>query len=115
MEGVIFDKKNNIIPNSNGCVLSAVVFKKNWILMNCYQDKEDMVEVGLYVTGWIKTGPVGVVDTTLKDSLVFQMDFLFCNNKKETYVNIKQHYLKGYFEEKEDPRGRNYYCIECFY
>jgi len=36
MEGVIFDKKNNIIPNSNGCVLSAVVFKKNWILMNCY-------------------------------------------------------------------------------
>jgi len=30
-----------------------------------------MVEVGLYVTGWIKTGPVGVVDTTLKDSLVF--------------------------------------------
>jgi len=31
-----------------------------------------MVEVGLYVTGWIKTGPVGVIDTTLKDSLVIK-------------------------------------------
>jgi len=79
IEDIIFDKKNNIIPNSNGCVLST--------------EKEDMVEVGLYVTGWIKTGPVGVVDTTLKDSL-------------ETYVNIKQHYLKGYFPEKEDPREK---------
>ena len=57
IENVIFDKKAHIIPNSNGCVLA--------------EGKEDMVEVGLYVTGWIKTGPIGVIDTTLKDSLVF--------------------------------------------
>ena len=29
-----------------------------------------MIEVGIYVAGWIKTGPIGVLDTTLKDSIV---------------------------------------------
>jgi len=77
IENVIFDKKNHIIPNSNGCVLA--------------EGQEDMIEVGLYVTGWIKTGPIGVIDTTLKDSL-------------ETFVNVKQHHLKGLLREKEDPK-----------
>ncbi len=69
IEGLIFDENNNIVPNSNGCVISAVVYYSIEILI-LIKEHDDMVEVGLYVTGWLKTGPVGVVDTTLKDSLV---------------------------------------------
>jgi len=42
------------------------------------------------VTGWIKTEPIDVIDTTLKDSI-------------ETFANLKQHYLKGYLEPKPNP------------
>jgi hypothetical protein len=41
--------KGNKLPNSNGCVLKS----------------EDKVDIGLYASGWCKSGPQGVIDQTL--------------------------------------------------
>jgi len=63
---VPFDAKRNIIPHSFGCV----------------KDPEtDQLQVGLYCAGWIKRGPVGIIDATLRDSM-------------ETFRMIK-HHLEG--------------------
>ena len=63
MEGVPFDHKRSVIPHEFGCV----------------KDPETgELDVGLYVAGWIKRGPVGIVDATLRDSI-------------ETFKMVKHH------------------------
>ena len=54
MDGVPFDHKKSVIPHEFGCV----------------KDPESgELDIGLYVAGWIKRGPVGIVDATLRDSM----------------------------------------------
>lgn len=54
MDGVPFDHRRNVIPHEFGCVKNP---------------ETDELDVGLYVAGWIKRGPVGIVDATLRDSM----------------------------------------------
>lgn len=63
MEGVPFDHKRSVIPHEFGCVKDP---------------KTGELDVGLYVAGWIKRGPVGIVDATLRDSI-------------ETFKMVKHH------------------------
>ena len=64
MAGVPFDHKKNVIPQNFGCVI----------------DPEDgnKPQIGLYVAGWAKRGPVGIIDATLRDA-------------KETFGIVKHH------------------------
>ena len=54
MSGIPFDHKRAVIPHEFGCVKDPETGK---------------LSVGLYVAGWIKRGPVGIVDATLRDSM----------------------------------------------
>ena len=63
-ENLPFDYKNGVIPNHSGCMLTA--------------PGSESFQVGKYVAGWIRDGPIGVIDTTLKGS-------------EETWVNMRRH------------------------
>jgi len=63
-DNVPFDDEKGIIPNSNGVMLT----EKN----------SQYAQIGKYVAGWIRQGPIGVIDTTLKGS-------------EETWVNMRRH------------------------
>lgn len=76
MPDVPFDKKKNIIPNSFGCIKNT---------------ETDKLEVGLYCAGWVKRGPVGIIDATLRDSM-------------ETFRMIKHHLENDLLTEKLTPR-----------
>ncbi|KAJ1644078.1 NADPH-adrenodoxin reductase [Coemansia asiatica] len=52
LEGAPFDFKRHIVPNIAGRVVD---------------DKNELVQ-GLYVAGWLKRGPVGVIATTMQDA-----------------------------------------------
>lgn len=72
MNGVPFDHRRNVIPHEFGCVKDPVTEELN---------------VGLYVAGWIKRGPVGIVDSTLRDSM-------------ETFRMLKHHLENDMLPEK---------------
>jgi NADPH-dependent glutamate synthase beta subunit-like oxidoreductase len=76
MPGVPFDTKRNVIPNSFGCVKDPTSSK---------------LEVGLYCAGWVKRGPVGIIDATLRDSM-------------ETFRIIKHHLEGDLLPERLTPR-----------
>jgi hypothetical protein len=46
----------------------------------------------MYCAGWIKGGPVGVIDQTFASS-------------QETIVNLKNHILAKILPSRDDPRG----------
>ena len=71
MDGVPFDSKKSVIPHEYGCVKDPETGK---------------VDIGLYVAGWIKRGPVGIVDATLRDSM-------------ETFKMVKHHLENDYLVE----------------
>jgi NADPH-dependent glutamate synthase beta subunit-like oxidoreductase len=81
LEGVPFDRKTNTIPNSFGCVVDPA---------------SGELQVGLYCAGWVKRGPVGIIDATLRDSL-------------ETFRMIKHHLendlLKGSSTTTDEVRA----------
>ncbi len=52
LDGVPFDDRRNVIPNAEGRVL----------------DPEGAPVPGLYVAGWIKRGPTGIIGTNKKDA-----------------------------------------------
>ncbi|WP_417556010.1 FAD-dependent oxidoreductase [Microbacterium sp.] len=54
LPGVPFDKKHGVIPNREGQVLEA---------------KSNQRVPGIYVTGWIKRGPVGLIGHTKSDAM----------------------------------------------
>jgi ferredoxin/flavodoxin---NADP+ reductase len=54
LEGVPFDKKHGVIPNREGQVLA--------------KDSNERVH-GVYATGWIKRGPVGLIGHTKSDAM----------------------------------------------
>ncbi|VAH58539.1 unnamed protein product [Triticum turgidum subsp. durum] len=52
IEGLSFDKYRGVVPNLRGRVL-------------CSESETATVELGLYVVGWLKRGPTGIVATNL--------------------------------------------------
>ena len=72
----IFDQKNRVMSNSHGCVL--------------VESQSDKFMMGVYCSGWVKTGARGIIDATMKGS-------------EETYVNLKHHLKNHRLVEKEDP------------
>ncbi|KAF9572198.1 hypothetical protein EC968_010135 [Mortierella alpina] len=52
IQGVPFDERKGIVPNMDGKVLDA----------------EQNVVPGLYASGWLKRGPIGVIATTMADA-----------------------------------------------
>jgi ferredoxin--NADP+ reductase len=52
LEGVPFDDRRNVIPNVDGRVVDA----------------DGTAVPGLYVAGWIKRGPTGIIGTNKKDA-----------------------------------------------
>jgi ferredoxin--NADP+ reductase len=53
LDGIPFDEKRGVIPNREGQVL----------------DDHDQVLSGVYATGWIKRGPVGLIGHTKSDAM----------------------------------------------
>jgi ferredoxin--NADP+ reductase len=53
LPGIPFDKKHGVIPNHEGQVL----------------DEENHIVPGVYATGWIKRGPVGLIGHTKSDAM----------------------------------------------
>jgi len=65
IEGLPFDGRRCVVPNDHG-----------------------YVEPGVYTAGWLKRGPVGIIDSTLRDSVA-------------TYRIIKHHIEQGEVESKD--------------
>jgi ferredoxin--NADP+ reductase len=53
LDGIPFDDKRGVIPNREGRVL----------------DDDDQIVPGVFATGWIKRGPVGLIGSTKSDAL----------------------------------------------
>mmetsp|Transcript_11570 Transcript_11570/g.13140 ORF Transcript_11570/g.13140 Transcript_11570/m.13140 type:complete len:128 (-) Transcript_11570:6-389(-) len=66
MAGVPYNSKALRIPHDKGCVVT----------------EEGEAIKGLFVAGWAKRGPVGIIDATLRDSL-------------ETFRMVRQHMESG--------------------
>ena len=71
MAGVPFDERSKTIPNEFGSVLG----------------EDGKPSAGLYVCGWAKRGPVGIIDATLRDT-------------KETFGVLRHHIESGQLAEK---------------
>ena len=52
--GLPFDERRHTIPHSYGCIEDT---------------KTQQLLVGLYCAGWVKRGPVGIIDATLRDTM----------------------------------------------
>ncbi|KAK1265425.1 hypothetical protein QJS04_geneDACA019408 [Acorus gramineus] len=55
VEGLPFDDSRGVVPNINGRVLSD-------------KQHNNIIENGLYVSGWLKRGPTGIIATNLYDA-----------------------------------------------
>jgi len=76
MPGVPFDFKRNVIPSHHGSV----------------QDPETKEIIpGMYCCGWVKRGPVGIEDATMRDAM-------------DTFRVIKHHVERDYLPAKETTR-----------
>jgi ferredoxin--NADP+ reductase len=53
LDGIPFDERRGVVPNHEGQVL----------------DDDDQVVPGVYATGWIKRGPVGLIGHTKSDAM----------------------------------------------
>ena len=72
LTGVPFNEKTQTIPHEFGCVLKAPGSKE--------------VIPGLYVCGWAKRGPNGIIDATLRDT-------------KESFGIVRHHIETGQLPE----------------
>jgi len=72
IEGIPFNTQTNTVPHHQGCVLN----------------NEKIPQPGLYVAGWLKRGPSGIIDSTLRDSV-------------ETFRIIKHHLECDMLPEKK--------------
>nr|GMD99588.1 NADPH:adrenodoxin oxidoreductase, mitochondrial isoform X1 [Ipomoea batatas]GME09181.1 NADPH:adrenodoxin oxidoreductase, mitochondrial isoform X1 [Ipomoea batatas] len=81
VEGLPFDPRNGIVPNIRGRVLS--------------DSTGDLTEVekGLYVCGWLKRGPTGIIATNL-----------YC--AEETVASISEDIKKGILPSTSDPSSK---------
>lgn len=58
--GIIFDTRKGVIPNTFGRVLVSA--------NNSHSHQDYVPGDGLYVTGWVKTGPTGVIASTMREA-----------------------------------------------
>jgi len=64
MPGVSFDKQTGTVPNIGGRVLKAKVdHHHHHPLRNDDYTLHESICTGLYVTGWLKRGPSGIIGT----------------------------------------------------
>jgi len=77
IKGVPFNEKTCTIPHDLGKVI----------------DNSGNVVNGLYVCGWAKRGPVGIIDATLRDSI-------------ETFLSIKFHLESNLLQSKSNSAER---------
>lgn len=88
--GILFDEKRGIVPNSLGRVL--------------IHDSNGTIDIGkgLYVTGWVKTGPTGVIASTMREAFEVAESIIedFYSNK----LNID---LKPGFEGVKDKISKS--------
>ena len=75
MPGVPFNERTKTIPHDFGCVIDPTA----------PEDKKHLT--GLYVCGWAKRGPVGIIDATLRDT-------------KETFGVLRHHIETDQLQEK---------------
>ncbi|EMS57488.1 NADPH:adrenodoxin oxidoreductase, mitochondrial [Triticum urartu] len=78
IEGLSFDKYRGVVPNLRGRVL-------------CSESETATVEPGLYVVGWLKRGPTGIVATNLHCA-------------EETVASILEDDRKGVFTDPSGPK-----------
>ncbi|KAM3347790.1 hypothetical protein ACQJBY_021600 [Aegilops geniculata] len=78
VEGLSFDKYRGVVPNLRGRVLSS-------------ESETATVEPGLYVVGWLKRGPTGIVATNLHCA-------------EETVDSILEDDRKGVFTDPSVPK-----------
>jgi ferredoxin/flavodoxin---NADP+ reductase len=62
--GLPFDHKKKILPHEHGCIIDP--------------ENDNKPIPGVYVAGWAKRGPVGIIDATLRDT-------------KQTFGVLKHH------------------------
>ena len=83
MPGVPYDSKRFIVPNKLGCVVT---------------DSGEIIK-GLYVCGWAKRGPQGIIDATLRDTY-------------ETFRMIKTHLEQDVLDSKIDSTKNTIYNLD---
>ncbi|EGR27084.1 NADPH adrenodoxin oxidoreductase, putative [Ichthyophthirius multifiliis] len=84
-----WNNQNNTIENSNGCVLSM-------------EDKQK-VQLGVYTSGWVKTGPIGILDQTMIGCIETTNNIYnhFRNEVLERKDNKCEHYINQILQEKK--------------
>lgn len=83
---VPFDRRKGVIPNINGRVVDANITGTS--------DKGVALIPGLYCSGWVRNGPVGVIATTMNDA--FQTGELVVQDLKSGNLKTKVDPVKGY-------------------
>jgi ferredoxin/flavodoxin---NADP+ reductase len=83
LEGLPFDERRAVVPNDGGRVLDP--------------DSGEPVP-GLYVTGWIKRGPTGIIGTNKKDA-------------QETAAALVHDYSEGRLPEAAHPSREELECL----
>lgn len=68
IEGVPFDDRQCAVPNEHGRVLYTSSSSFDGSNIDSSNGKNDRFVPGLYVTGWLKRGPTGVIASTLWDA-----------------------------------------------
>ncbi|KAJ6643464.1 NADPH:adrenodoxin oxidoreductase, mitochondrial [Pseudolycoriella hygida] len=76
-----FDEKQGLVNNVGGRVLKKQLTGSD----NSIDDIEDKFEKGLYVSGWLATGPTGVILTTMNNS--FSVAHAVCEDFKSGAIN----------------------------
>ncbi|KAJ3336971.1 hypothetical protein HDU93_001816 [Gonapodya sp. JEL0774] len=69
VDGVPFDEERGVVPNIRGRVYEGAIFLKPTSIPTPFKEfiSEDPIP-GLYVSGWLKRGPTGVIASTLLDA-----------------------------------------------
>jgi adrenodoxin-NADP+ reductase len=81
IKGIPFDRERNLIPNIRGRVIDL---------------KDSNILPGLYTAGWIKTGPVGVLTSTLFDAAETAQSIL--QDLETDHFKIEKSGLEGLLE-----------------
>lgn len=78
-----FDDKNGLVQNISGRVLKKTLTGSDHTI----DDIEDKFENGLYVSGWLGTGPTGVILTTMNNS--FGVADGICKDFESLLINVR--------------------------
>lgn len=81
---LFFDDKNGLVQNISGRVLKKTLTGSD----NTIDDIEDKFENGLYVSGWLGTGPTGVILTTMNNS--FGVADGICKDFDSLLINVRE-------------------------